>query len=287
MTNIITTLRQQLEQPEGRRMILKELMNDPDLNAQLLKLALHARGYNNYQNGLVSGELFLIRKVLPQLGINCCLDVGAAQGQYSRLLLQSLPDCLVYGCEPLSLNLPILEVLAHAESQRFRLWPWALGARDEELWLHYNPDILQHASLCDNLDAIDYLDNYQCERVLVRRLDTVCSTLAEAVTFDFIKIDSEGWEADVLDGGGETLMNDPPRAIQMEFNRHQMFRSQTLLSLAQRLPGYVMYQLLPNRLELRDPTSVLANIFEFSNFVFIRRDLIELIKPYTNAPSNH
>jgi FkbM family methyltransferase len=200
MKDTTASLRQLLEQPGGQSRLLRELLNDPDLNVQLLKLAMHARGYNNFQNGLVSGELFLIQKVLPQLGIRTCLDVGAAQGEYSRLLLQSLPDCQVYGCEPLSLNLPILEALAREEPLRFHLWPWALGDQEEQAWLRYNPAVLQHASLCDNLDSIDYLDNHQCERVSVRRLDAIWPTLARAEPLDFIKIDSEGWEANVLDG---------------------------------------------------------------------------------------
>ena len=281
MKDTTASLRQLLEQPGGQSRLLRELLNDPDLNVQLLKLAMHARGYNNFQNGLVSGELFLIQKVLPQLGISTCLDVGAAQGEYSRLLLQSLPDCQVYGCEPLSLNLPILEALAREEPLRFHLWPWALGAQEEQAWLRYNPAILQHASLCDNLDSIDYLDNHQCERVSVRRLDDIWPTLERAEPLDFIKIDSEGWEANVLDGAASILRCHPPRAIQLEFNRHHLFLGQTLLSLAQRLADHAMFQLLPNRLERRDPASILANIFEFSNFVFIRTDFIEAIHTFT------
>jgi FkbM family methyltransferase len=280
MADATSTLRQLLEQPGGYLRLLRELLNDQDLNAQFLKLAMHARGYNNFQNALVSGELFLVQKVLSRLGLRTCLDVGAAQGEYARLLLQSLPDCRVYGCEPLSLNLPILEALASSEPERFQLWPWALGAREEQAWLFYNPDVLQHASLCVNLEAIDYLDNRESERVSVRRLDSVWPALAGSESLDFIKIDSEGWEADVLDGASALVRSHPPRAIQLEFNRHHLFRGQTLLSLAQRLPGYAMYQLLPNRLERRDPAAILSNFFEFSNFVFIRSDLTGVMRSF-------
>ena len=278
-------LRQLLEEPGGCRRLLRELLADPVLNARLLKLALHARGYDNYQNGLVSGELFLVRMVLPRLGICSCLDVGAARGDYSRLLLETLPDCRVFGCEPLSANLPALEELARREPQRFMIWPWALGASTGDAWLHYNPSLLQHATLCEDLEAIDYLDNSFRERVMLRRLDDVWATVADSEGFDFIKIDSEGWEADVLDGAVATLKAYPPRAVQLEFNRHHLFRGHTLLSLSQRLPDHAMYQLLPHRLELRDPTAPLSNLFEFSNFVFIHRDLVETIGPFTQACS--
>ena len=57
-----------------------------------------------------------------------------------------------------------------------------------------------------------------------------------------------------------------------------MFRGHTLLSLARRLEGYIMFQLLPRQLVRRDPASPLANFFHFSNFAFLRSDLLELFR---------
>jgi hypothetical protein len=55
-------------------------------------------------------------------------------------------------------------------------------------------------------------------------------------------------------------------------------RGQTLLSIAKRLENYTLFQLLPNRIEPRDPTTTLANIFQYSNFAFIHQDQLDRIE---------
>ena len=271
-------LRQHLENPEHRREFAQELLNDPNLNSELITLALKARGYNNYQNGLISGEIFFIQKVIAKLDVKTCLDVGAAQGGYAALLLRELRDCRVHGVEPLPQNHPALEDMARRMPERFHVLACALGAKAEERWLAFNPEIPQHATLCEHLEAIEYLDNKERVAVAVKTLDQIWLESGPPERLDFIKIDSEGWECDILDGAHETIRRTQPKAIQLEFNRHHLIRGQTLLSIARRLENYMLFQLLPNRIEPRDPTSTLANIFQFSNFAFIHKNQLEQIK---------
>ena len=87
---------------------------------------------------------------------------------------------------------------------------------------------------------------------------------------DFIKIDVEGYEAEVFKGAERVLREIKPRFIQIEFNWHQLFRNTALHYFSEQLPDYEVFQLLPNGWIARDPRSPLSNIFEFSNFVFVR-----------------
>lgn len=273
------SLRSALKDRQRRQALLQELYTDPELADNLLEILLHLQGYNNPQNGRFSGEHFFVTTVLPRLGVRHCLDVGAAQGQYSRLLLNALPQCRVAAFEPLPLNWPILEDLEQRHPQRFQLFPYALGAVAAEGSLHYESARPQLATLCEGLEAIEYLANDQVVSVPIRRLDDCWLPAADRPPIDFIKIDSEGWEAEILDGAAETLQQCRPLAIQLEFNRHHLFRGHTFLSLARCLPGYGVFQLLPERLVQRDPAAPLTNLFQFSNFAFIRDDQIEAVLP--------
>jgi hypothetical protein len=147
--------------------------------------------------------------------------------------------------------------------------------------LHFETTRPQLATFCQGLEAIEYLANDQTVRVPIRRLDDCWLAAAKCPPIEFIKIDSEGWEAEILDGAAETLRQCRPLAIQLEFNRHHLFRGHTFLSLARRFPGYGVFQLLPERLVRRDPAAPLTNLFQFSNFVFIREDQIAAVLPFS------
>jgi FkbM family methyltransferase len=162
--------------------------------------------------------------------------------------------------------------------ERFHVHACALGAKAEVRWLAFNPKIPQHATLCEHIEAIEYLNNKERVAVTVKTLDQIWLQSGPAERLDFIKIDSEGWERDILDGAHETLRRTQPKAIQLEFNRHHLMRGQTLLSIAKRLENYTLFQLLPNRIEPRDPTTTLANIFQYSNFAFIHQDQLDRIE---------
>ena len=274
---VAAQLRAWLHDQGQRRRLLRELNDDQELVDELLELLLGVRGYNNPQNMRVSGEDHWITTVLPRLGVRTCLDVGAAQGDYSRLLLQSLPQSRVFACEPLHQNWPLLESLAREYPQRFFPFHWALGAHEGRATLHYERSRPQLATLCEGLEAIDYLANDQASEVQIRRLDDWWLASPDPEPLEFIKLDCEGWEADILDGATQTLRRLRPVAIQLEFNRHHLFRGDTFLSLARRLEGYGVFQLLPHRLVQRDPTAPLTNLFQFSNFVFIRSDHIAAV----------
>jgi len=122
------------------------------------------------------------------------------------------------------------------------------------------------------VQSVPYLRNNSVDSIEVVTLDSFFENLNE-IHIDFIKIDTEGFEWEVLEGAKNILEKYKPKIIQIEFNWHQLFRSHTLYTFSKILSEYNLFQLLPEGIIQRDPKDPYANIFHFSNFIFIRKDL--------------
>ena len=93
---------------------------------------------------------------------------------------------------------------------------------------------------------------------------------------DCIKIHTEGFELDVLKGASRVLSEIKPKAIILEWNWHQLFRGGTLLQIQELLPDYQAFRVLPYKKGLYpvDTTRPEENICHYSNYVFVRSDLV-------------
>ncbi len=89
---------------------------------------------------------------------------------------------------------------------------------------------------------------------------------------DFIKIDTEGHEIEVLRGMRKLIAEGHLRCVQFEFNGHHLLRGHTLPMLLELLPGFSFYRLLPHGMLPIDPAKYLDNIFMYCNVVAIRND---------------
>lgn len=248
------------------------------LNLAILHLALRARGYNNCCSLELTGEgAFLERlaRTRPKL----CLDVGANQGGYSAELLRRT-DATVLAFEPLPSAFEHLSALEAEHGGRFIAFNVALGDADGDRPISYGPGAGRLASLVPETKRIGYVaaSNIHTMQVPVRRLDDVF--LAHPQQFaqgeiDLLKIDTEGYEASALLGAPLVIERLRPRFIQVECNWHHLFGGTSLWQLARLLPGYRCYQLLPYRRGWHrvDPGSPEANVFHYSNFVFVRDDV--------------
>jgi len=238
----------------------------------MLNRAASERGYNNYQSSERSGETFFLNQFLAPMQPRLCIDIGANVGSYSRALL-TCTSAQVHCFEPVSLSFQQLQELTKEYPDRLLIHRMGIGDHDGTMPIYFNSDALSHASLLSEMNKIEYVSNTQTEEVQICKLDTF---FKESLTpIDFIKIDTEGFEKEVLDGSRGIIEAHKPKAIQIEFNHHQLFRGQTIYSFSQILPDYKVFQLLPSAILERDPGDPFANLFLFSNFVFIRHDYIE------------
>jgi len=242
--------------------------------AKVLGLSLKAHGYNNFRTLEESGEAHLIASLGRIGALGMCFDVGANTGEYATRLLDAGAD-FVHGYEPHPAQSEALRRIVENHPDRFLFYSVAVADVEGSADLHFNPEALSHASMAEEVNSISYVNNLESVTVPVVTIDAEMQRLGLA-DVDFIKIDTEGFESEVLTGASRTIRDRPPKAIQIEFNMHQLARRHTLLSLSRHVPDFKCFQLLRGQHGVRavEPAAPDANVFHFSNFVFVRGDIV-------------
>jgi FkbM family methyltransferase len=187
-------------------------------------IALRRRGidYDHYRN--------LRRRWLLDAGIRTILDIGANTGQFARLAHEVWPAAAIYSFEPLPDCFEALKTALPASAD-FHPVNCALGAAAGTLEfrkaLHTpSSSFLQMTDL--HKEAFPESGGGQEERTLsvaVRTLDEVARELPlwENV---LIKIDVQGYEANVIAGGAETVRR--AAAVIMETSFRKLYEGQPL-----------------------------------------------------------
>jgi FkbM family methyltransferase len=122
-------------------------------------------------------------------------DVGAADGQWTALAFSIWPSARLVCFEPLSERLEALTRLQEAHPGQVDILPCGIGDQDTTLTLAVSAGLFE-SSFAYGAEA--------SRAVQVRRLD---SLLAEGKIPppSFVKIDVQGFERRVLEGGGEAF----------------------------------------------------------------------------------
>ena len=243
------------------------------INDLVLSLSLKGKGYMNYGSFEDSGEKFFINLIKKE--INLSLDIGANVGNYTKMLLSDT-NSKVISFEPLPKAYEELKIIKSNFQDRLEIHNVAIGIKDEILNLSYGTEKSEKASLMKNLEKISFIEgqNKNEASVQVRQLDYFQNDFKDKV-IDFIKIDTEGFEYEVLKGAKNILETHKPKFIQVEFNWHQLIKKQTLYNLSELINFSDVFKILPhgNKLLHIDPFRPENNIYHLSNYVFIRKDI--------------
>ena len=132
-----------------------------------------------------------------------CFDIGAHCGVVSKMLLRSVGKCgYVYAFEPIDSNRDILNFRIHKSSKNtnFETIPYAIGSRDENVKM-IRGDHSTTWHLANKNNEINSL-NVEC-----RTLDSFNAILKKP---DFIKVDIEGAEVDMIQGAKYFIENVRP-----------------------------------------------------------------------------
>ena len=243
------------------------------INDVFLSLTLDAKGFKNYGDFNRTGEKKFIRLIRDE--INLSLDIGANVGNYTKLILQET-NSKVISFEPLPDAFRELEVLKKDFKERLETFNIAISNENKKQELYFGNEKSEKASLMNNLEKLSFVGETNINKISVevKKLDDLKDILKNQI-IDFIKIDTEGYEFEVLDGAKHLLKEHQPKFIQIEFNWHQLLKGQTLYKLSSMIDFSDIFRILPNGNGLIqiDPSRPENNIYHLSNYVFIRKDI--------------
>ena len=148
------------------------------------------------------------------------LDVGANVGLTSILFCELAKN--VFSYEPSKNTFENLKInLENSGYNNFHINNFGLGEKKEELILTYNPKNKTNAFI-NNVNFSNYSEsqNLISEKVQIKRLDDLSIEIipnGTSETINFIKIDVEGFEIDVIKGGLKLINKEKPIII-LEMN---------------------------------------------------------------------
>ncbi len=147
-------------------------------------------------------ETRALRHLVPRGAV--CIDVGGNFGQFASFLARAAgPTGFVHSFEPLAYNRRIFErVIRHMGLRNVSVYPFAVGSRRDVLRL----------SIPGRNTAEAHISDSGAELVEVIPLDAWASE-ANLARLDFVKIDVEGFELEVLRGASGLLSRFKPALL--------------------------------------------------------------------------
>lgn len=238
---------------------------------------LKGMGIGNGITLYTSGEKAVIKHIFKKYNIKIVFDVGANLGNYSKSIKENFPDTLIYAFEPHPKTYNTLKEVS-AGYDKFYTYNVAVGnplnghAETIKLYDYSNNDGSDHASVLE--DTFLYSHNTNdviSHEVELKSLKEFCLT-NHITGIDFLKIDTEGFELDVLKGLKEMLGNNSVKFIQFEFNAMNAGRVFFLDFWKMLSENFFLYRLFPNglyKIESYDPQFL--EIFHFQNYIAINK----------------
>jgi FkbM family methyltransferase len=246
------------------------------LNKSLFFLSLRGMGLYNCGHR-VSGEKYFLNRILPKIVAKCpvLLDVGANVGSYSQMLAFAFPKATIYAFEP---HPSTFQKLRKRIGDSVQCCNVAIGKNAGTTFLYdrQDNDGSEHASLSDKV--ITKLHKQKVVQHIVN-IETVDRFAAEKniTTVDLLKIDTEGYEYDVLLGAKNLIDQKAIKIIQFEFGSMNTVTGHMLKEFKEMLPGYTLYRLLPKHLLLLDFQPIEEELFGYQNIIAVSDRVRHLI----------
>ena len=244
---------------------------------KLFRVLIGFMGYMNWSSDFkLTGEKKLI-SLLKTNNIRCVLDIGANSGQWAHMVLNEL-ETKVISFEP-QLEVYKKLVLLKENYKEFYSYNLALGNYSGKTLINVHDNSSELSFINPLLHKMPLLEGHtdHIEDINITTLDNIY--LQNPVSLnevDFVKIDTEGHELDVLLGGKNFLDAVKPKFIQVEINWHHIFTETTLYKLSCVLENYRVFKILPSGSVLYelDPKLPVNNLFQLSNFLFVKKGIV-------------
>jgi len=195
------------------------------------------------RHGLTSAEERFLRRQFSHTG-GVLFDVGANDGSYTRYLRQIAPEARIHAFEPHPTTFGILRARAAAPGVTLVNMALSDTAGTMRLFDFADADGSSQASLAQASLGMFARDTVS-HSVEVTTIDAYM-TRAGIATIDFLKIDTEGFDINVLRGAAGALGRRAIRAIQFEFIPADIAMRVTMRDFFAVLAGYRLFRLCLN-----------------------------------------
>jgi FkbM family methyltransferase len=249
--------------------------------AKITKTNLTTVGY--YQKGIliygsaeITGEKFVIENVLLQkinIPTPIFFDVGANVGLYSLSLKKRFPDAIVYAFEPNPSTYKNIKV--EAINQQIKFYNIGLKSDTKKGLIYDYKDNVgsEHASIYrDVFIDIHHSKNIEEIEFESETLDRFCE-INNIDRINFLKIDTEGSEFDILMGAARMLRENNIDIIQFEFNEMNIISRVFLLDYYKLLLNYNIYRITSYGIIPLGKHKTENEIFQYQNFLAINKFL--------------
>jgi FkbM family methyltransferase len=248
------------------------------VNYHLQRLTLRGIGVMNSEGNHITGEQYLFT-MLADKQIKTVVDVGANTGGYALDLHRAISTARIHAIEPHPKTFLLLK--KNLTGKYAQLYNLGLGDKTGKgtLWDFADDADLKHtqptstlASTLKNVIEEFHQQKAQAFSFQITTLDAFAEK-EKISTIDFLKIDTEGNELDVLKGAKDLLRKKKIRFIQFEFNEMNVYNRTFFKDFIDMLPGYTFYRLMPTGLyPLGSYKPSTHEIFAFQNILAVPVD---------------
>jgi len=195
----------------------------------ILKRAIRSLGFDLHRYRPASSDDARFIAMLAAHQVNLIFDIGANQGQFGHSLRNIGFRGRIVSFEPLTAARKIL-LEASRKDPLWEIAPRAaIGNQDGEINLHVagNSESSSVLNMLDNhVNAAPESAYVGTEKSPLRRLDTLAAHYVHSDSRLFMKIDTQGYEAQVLEGGPSLLGK--AIGLQLELSLIPLYEEQPL-----------------------------------------------------------
>ncbi|HOV13179.1 MAG TPA: FkbM family methyltransferase [Spirochaetota bacterium] len=253
-------------------------------NINLLTFAYRQIGIENCDDeGELSGEKYLLNIFLvdffSRLNKNnlVIFDVGANIGDYSFQLVSIFPASTIYSFEPNPTTYK--NFLSKNHYSNINIYEMGLGSERSNKKLYSDGVLSQKATVISDIykyihkevkDIIEY-------EIKIDTIDNFCKDNS-IEKINFLKIDTEGLEYEILKGANNIIRNKNIDIIQFEFNSMNVSSRVFLIDFYILLDNYLFFRLNSNNLIPMLDYTVDNEIFKFQNIIAINKNHENILK---------
>lgn len=237
----------------------------------LLILSYNRMGIDN----IISGESYLIKTILKKEILNkkpVLFDVGANQGDYSKMLSETFPAAKIFAIEPtLTAYKRLQKNLSASNVEMFNIG-FSFEKSTNKIYSYKDDLGSSHSSIFKEVfTKIHHTEQPVAEMLFeCTTIDEFC-IMANINFIDFIKIDTEGNELNILKGGARMITENKIRFIQFEFNEMNIISRVFLKDFYDILKQYDFYRISERKLIPLGAYNSINEIFKFQNILAVNK----------------